>query len=489
MSINTQRQVWHSGVRNLGKLKIPFPWVVTLLSAAWLLYFVRGLILRTRSVKWLIAYIVVALLAAGFLVIPKKHTFFLICAGLSVPMYLSTVVLNRGEVFLDLTGTLLVLTLLAVVGFTTGTMGKPNVLMEPAITVPAVLYLIACLLSFMDTYDQTASVIGLLLELEMVLVFFVLVNAVRNREQLIPFLRGMYWGLGIECVIYVIQNILGYSFDILGRTRYAGVTDLDAGSIGSQRGTFCGAPATAGLYFSIWTLCLIGVYLCRRKLPVGVKVLPTMAMGVLCLALAAKRAPWIGFAFAIVVLMLLLWFHSRSAYFRLGRVLGIVAVPALALLPLILLRASQNSSGAYEERKNLTRIAWRMFEAHPIFGVGIGNYDGLKREFLPEDWMGWVYKVHNHYMLVLAETGAVGMGCYLLLHGMILWTAFKGIRRIAEPYRPFQVSVVAALIAIYWELNWDIFDSRSQNYILWFVVAMAAILPRALAPDDALGQA
>ena len=89
--------------------------------------------------------------------------------------------------------------------------------------------------------------------------------------------------------------------------------------------------------------------------------------------------------------------------------------------------------------------------------------------------------MHNRYLLVLAETGFVGLGTLLLLYLMILREAYLGIERIAAAYRPYQIAFVAALVAIYWEMLWDIFDSRQQDYILWSVASLAIILPRALA--------
>jgi O-antigen ligase len=120
-----------------------------------------------------------------------------------------------------------------------------------------------------------------------------------------------------------------------------------------------------------------------------------------------------------------------------------------------------------------------MVKSHPAIGVGFGTYDTMKRAYLPPEWKGWIYTVHNHYLLVLSETGIVGFVALIILHLSVLRMAYRGIRIISPEFRPFQISLFAGLIAMYWEQNWDIFNSRPQNYLFWLVGAMAVFLPRA----------
>lgn len=199
-----------------------------------------------------------------------------------------------------------------------------------------------------------------------------------------------------------------------------------------------------------------------------------------CLALAAKRAPLAGFVLGLLVLSLLLLRHAPGAFRRLAPVLGVLLITALAIAPVLLLRAAADHGAAYEERKNLTRVAWEMFHAHPLVGVGLGTYDTVKRAYLPEDWSGWLYAVHNNYLYVLAETGSIGLGALLLLYLMMARKAYRGIRSISSQYRPLQISLLAGLAAVFWEMFWDMFHGKQQEYIFWFLVSLTVILPRSL---------
>jgi O-antigen ligase len=166
-----------------------------------------------------------------------------------------------------------------------------------------------------------------------------------------------------------------------------------------------------------------------------------------------------------------------------------LALPILAMSPVLLLRAEANHEADYEERMNLTRVAWEMYEANPILGVGFGTYDSVKRAYLPPDWSGWLSTVHNRYLSIMAETGTVGLTCFILMLLMCLIAGYRGIFRVHPAFRPYQISLVAGLVAMLWEMAWDIFLDRQHEYLLWFIVALVVIVPRALPGESRAAEA
>ena len=485
MTMETARESLAAGSRRSGRLIPPFHLTMTAIAALALLVVGAGAILNLRSPKYLGAVIVMSLAGAVFLALPNKFNFFLYAAGFTMPYFVEVILLQRDKAILAVTGTSLVIAVLAIVGAATGVLGMSRTTLEPGISVPVLIFIGACLLSMVNTTDRTLSLVWLFQEVEMLLIFLVLVNAMKDETHAIIFLRGLYLGFILQCVIYVVQNAVGLSFDILGNTRYTGAIDLESGKVGSQRGTFANAPATAALYFSLMTLSLTGLYLSRKKLPIRLMPLLGMMMGLGCLVLSVKRAPMSGFALALVVMMVLLPRDAPGALRKLLPVLGSLTLAFLVCLPVFMLRAEADHEAALEERGNLTRVAWNMYHAHPVLGVGVGTYDSVKRSYLPPDWSGWLYTVHTRYLLTLAESGAVGFAALILVYLMILRAAYLGIRKIAPEFRPLQVSLVAGLVAIYWEQLWDIFNSQQQEYLFWFLAAMAVALPKALQATQA----
>ena len=482
MRTDAARAVWTAGERWLERLKLPFHLTLTVLAGAAMLVAGAGAILNLRSMKYLGALIVIGIAGAAFMALPKKFGFFLYAAGFTLPYFVQVILIQRDRTSFAITGTFLVISALGIIGLATRVLEPSRMTLEPRITIPIFAFVCACLLSMVNTTDRTLTLVSLVQEVEMLLIFLILVNVLSNEAHAVSFLRGLYLGFAIQCVIYVIQNMLGFSFDVLGNRKYAGFTDLDSGRIGSQRGTFGTAPAAAALYFSLMTLSLTGLYLSRRKLRVGLMPLLGMMMGLGCLVLSAKRAAMSGFAIALLVVIVLLWRRAPAAFRKLLPVLGSLALAFLLCLPVFLLRASEDHEAAYEERANLTRVAWNMYHAHPVAGVGFGTYDTVKRQYLPPDWSGWLYTVHTRYLLILSETGAVGFTALLAVYLAVLVVAYRGIGQITPEFRPLQICLVAGLVAVYWEQVWDIFNSRQQGYLYWFMVALAVALPRALAP-------
>jgi len=480
VTTGTARGAWAPVQRALERLARPSHGILMATIAVALLAAAAWAILNIASPKYLGAIIAASLAGAVLLALPNWFDFLLYAAGFTMPYFVEFIFLTRDRGTLVITGTTLVAAVLAIVGMATGRMGRSRATLVPGVTLAMLAFLCANLLSLVNTSDTTLTLMSVLQEAEMLFVFLVLVNAMDDEAHLVLFLRGLYLGFAIQCVIYVIQNALGFSFDVLGNTNFTGATDLEAGRIGSQRGTFANAPATAALYFSLMTLTLMGLHLSRRKLPVRLMPVAGMMMGLGCLVLSAKRAPMLGFALAVVTMGVLLARHAPAALRRLLPVFISLGLAFLVCLPVFILRAEANHEAALRERSNLTRVAWNMYDAHPVLGVGAGTYDSIKKEYLTSDWSGWLYTVHTRYLLVLAESGLVGLVTMLVLYAIILKAAHAGVRRVAPDLRPLQVSLVAGLVAIYWEQIWDIFNSRQQGYLFWFMAALAVALPRAM---------
>jgi len=467
-------------LRFLERFRIPFARGFTWVLGICLLFLGAQIVLRSHSIKYPGAMIVVGMVVSFFMSLRDKYTFTIFAVGFTLPFFVEFIFVQRDTQVLAVTGSCLIILVLAVLGFGTSVFNRQRLLGCRAISMTFALFLCAGLASMVNTSDRLLSLIALEREAETWLVFVVMINALKEVKHVMTFMSGLFVGFGIECVIFVIQNILGFSFDILGNTRVEGRTDVEAGRIGFQRGTFGASPHTAAEYFVVLTLLMVGVYLCSRRLPVRLNPLLGVIAGGACVVLAAKRAPLGGFAIGLMLIWGLVAKRAPGALRRLAPLLAAMAIPVLVLLPLLWLRTHQDYEGAYEERMNLTRVAWDMYHAHPVVGVGAGTYDTIKREYLPDDWKGWLYTVHNRYLLVTAETGTLGIATLLLLYANVLSMAVRGISKIDRNYRPLQIALVGIFAAFYWEMLWHMFDSKQQGYLFWFMAALAFVLPRVL---------
>lgn len=100
-------------------------------------------------------------------------------------------------------------------------------------------------------------------------------------------------------------------------------------------------------------------------------------------------------------------------------------------------------------RNVLLQSAWVMFLSHPILGVGLGNFlPALPQFIFSKILFGFLQPVHNMYMLVLAETGIVGLAGFLVLLGMAFAESFKKVKANLFFQFPFLALCAISLVGL-----------------------------------------
>ncbi|WP_026370764.1 O-antigen ligase family protein [Kallotenue papyrolyticum] len=80
---------------------------------------------------------------------------------------------------------------------------------------------------------------------------------------------------------------------------------------------------------------------------------------------------------------------------------------------------------AIVERMAHWQAGWRMWQAHPLLGVGVGNYNTAYRDFYVAPWAISQGHAHNYYIHMLAESGLLGLLAYLGLIGAMAYAAIR----------------------------------------------------------------
>jgi O-antigen ligase len=155
----------------------------------------------------------------------------------------------------------------------------------------------------------------------------------------------------------------------------------------------------------------------------------------------------------------------------------------------------ETEEGTAEGRRFLWAAARNMWKAHPVLGVGGGNFTFLvgqyqptdfdKPEYLDRDWSGTV--THSIFFQVLSEHGSVG----ILLMGYIIGAHFLTLRRLrrlarSHPGFPDDVRRDAELYggalggAVVGYCAAGAFLSVAYYPYLWYFSAMAVALEAAV---------
>lgn len=118
----------------------------------------------------------------------------------------------------------------------------------------------------------------------------------------------------------------------------------------------------------------------------------------------------------------------------------------------------------------------RMFAAHPILGVGIGNYAAAYPAYHPRSWYAPLAHAHNYYINVAAEAGVLGLATYLLLVGSALWYSYASLRRCKDPLLFAAIlGVVGALLATDFHNLFDVLYVHGLVALLGLLMSMVPV--------------
>jgi O-antigen ligase len=177
-------------------------------------------------------------------------------------------------------------------------------------------------------------------------------------------------------------------------------------------------PNSYAMYLT--TVIPFGLALLFSKVKTYLKVLTALGLclGVIALIYSLSRSAWINFLVIICIVLMLIKIQTAA----------LIAGAALLILigliffgpDLILARLTSNDQGSAVSRITLAQTALAMINDHPWFGVGLGNYIVVLPQYSPPIFGYALSTVHNAYLLILAETGVIGLiGFLVLLAGLM----------------------------------------------------------------------
>jgi O-antigen ligase len=214
---------------------------------------------------------------------------------------------------------------------------------------------------------------------------------------------------------------------------------------------------------------------------VAARLAIVVALGVLAIGLVATGSRG-GFVAAVVALGLAfpLFSGRRRQVVALAVVAATFAAGAFAVFPQMWERAT-NVDDSGGGRTELWHVAVRIFEDHPIAGVGISNFPVVSPRYVREpgvlervDRLAEDPKaVHSIYLEKLAETGLIGTAALLVMFGTCIAMALRaagrfetlGMPRDALLARGIALATAAMLTSL-------IFVSASVDRRLWILCAL-----------------
>ncbi|MEA2423551.1 MAG: hypothetical protein QOF55_2650 [Thermoleophilaceae bacterium] len=223
-----------------------------------------------------------------------------------------------------------------------------------------------------------------------------------------------------------------------------------------------GKPLLRVIYVAAAAICLVATFLTLSRAGLIALVMAMIA----AVVVGGRWRPQVA-AMATVVLATLFVFFA------------FIATPAQRD------RVTQVGQGSTTGRSDIWTVGWRMVQAHPLNGVGVGQFQTSAVHYLiapgsiqRSDLIIDHPKVaHNIYLHVLAEMGVVGLGAFLLILGFSLRCALRAARAFGRRGDPgmdlLSRAVFVGLIGI---LSADFFASEQFSKQLWLLLGLGPAL-------------
>lgn len=174
-------------------------------------------------------------------------------------------------------------------------------------------------------------------------------------------------------------------------------------------------------YFTLSAiLCLpLAFYLIQEKRPRWEKLfcLGCLVVTLLAVMLAASRGGFLG---TVTAFLFVVWRSRRRV--RNMALAGLLLIPLSLAAPASpierFLNPSRGDQEAVDIRTALWKAGWGMIQAHPLAGIGVGNFkSAVGRYAAPGETLNGV--AHNTYVEITAEMGLPGL---LLFLGILYWS-------------------------------------------------------------------
>jgi putative inorganic carbon (hco3(-)) transporter len=339
-----------------------------------------------------------------------------------------------------------------------------------SVTVPTVLMALTAAATIFYSPERLRAIYSLQVPFNLYLFFLVGLNASRSREDFQLVVKCLMAVLLMQSVIYFIQNAVGIGFNLRGELITRGATQFEVQRHGGTVGT---TPSVFASFILPLLFIAISRFFLTRDRRERRRMMLLSGIGTFALLLTVTRAAYVGFALGMLWMIVLIA-RRRGSTSRVGAFIAVTCLAIAILWPVMSMRTGErNVRSAYDTRKALMQTAWRVIEDNPVLGVGAGAYAFVFRQYLtPDVEREWVYVVHNVYLLRWAETGILGILSLLALWLLGLRDAWRATRSADPGTAALAVGWSAGLVALMWEMWWDMNLGFQPEAVVWFLLGM-----------------
>ena len=349
-----------------------------------------------------------------------------------------------------------------------------------AVTInwPLVAYFGITLLSVFAAQDVSLGLFEVCLLLEACLVYFYIAGNVRTREDVLFILKFLLAACLLESVVMIILRFTGMPSTIWGLPTHIHI-DSDPKEGFMRIGGTVGSSNFAAAYLSISLTCAASVLFTNLGRLCKWLAVAVLGLGSIALILTFSRGGWLALAVSLTLLCLVAWRRrglSLKVPVAVLLLLGLLYVPFHSLIGA---RLFGDDRGSAESRIPLMNLALRITEDHPLLGVGANNFTAAMGPYLTSEFReGFLFAVHNKYLLVLTETGIGGLIAFL---AFFVGTVRQGWQcwNLRDPLlSPLALGFAAGIAGHMVHMTVDVFRGRPTQQLVWLIAGLLVAMCR-----------
>lgn len=271
---------------------------------------------------------------------------------------------------------------------------------------------------------------------------------------------------------------------------------------GNVAGGFSGVGFNTS-YFAQWALAYLpfAVLVLVERAPRWAKAcaVATVLLGGYTVLLTYQRGAYVVLIVEVGLLLLAAWgLRTPRGWGAFVAVCGVGAALLMLVAGFLLMpvgaRAIEKmlmlwrSGESY--REHVLQVAWRMFRAEPVLGIGSGRFAHMFQFYSsdPAAFQWGSLSSHNLYTQVLAEQGALGLASFLAVLGVTVGRMVRAQRRLGDA-RPVVLLLLVSLGAwLGYGLLQYTFLLRSMQVYFWVILGLLAALTLSLRPPPRPGR-
>lgn len=193
------------------------------------------------------------------------------------------------------------------------------------------------------------------------------------------------------------------------------------------------------------------------------------------LLLTCSRSAWL-----VGILLLVLW--NLSNLEKRKKIFSLVLLLLSTIYYLLSIIYTSTDPESFQKRWELTLASWEMIKSSPLFGIGLGHFIPKLAEFPQKGQIFWLQPVHNIFLLVMTESGLVGLAVFLGVLGTtykrlvssIWYLVFRGKKKKILKERYILYTTYYILLSLSAILLTGLFDhywlTLQQNQLLFALI-------------------